>query len=155
MKIAEDERSFLAAEARALAEHLDDPSARHRFGDIATAAEAGEVPDGWAEAVGSLAALALETGRVRTVHGPPGVRALVAVWKRTPQGEEVAAEVDELNTALSALRGLPVESVRVAPSAPGAYTLSISAGEYDVRLTVDRSGVRLRSLNVGGGGIGE
>jgi len=155
MKIAEDERPFLAAEARALAEHLDEPTARHRFRDIAEAAEAGEIPDGWAEAVGAVAALALETGRVRTVHGPPGVRALIALWKRTPQGEEVVAELEELNTALSALRGYPVESVRVAPSAPGAYSISISAGEYEIRLAVDRSGVRLRSLNVGGGGIGE
>jgi hypothetical protein len=155
MKIAADERPFLAAEARAIAEDLDEPSARHRFVEIADAAEAGEVPDGWADAVGALTALSLETGRVRTVHGPPGVRAMVALWKRTPQGEEVAAGVEDLNIALSALRGLPVEAVRVSPAAPGSYSIAISAGPYEVRLAVDRSGVRLRSLNVGGGEIGE
>ena len=155
MKIAEDERPFLAAEARALAEHLDEPTARERFQEIADAAEAGEVPDGLADAVGSLAALGLETGRVRTVHGPPGVRAMIALWKRTPQGEEAASDLDDLNTALSALRGFPVEAVRVAATAPGAFSIGIAAGEYEIRLAVDRTGVTLKSLNVGGGGIGE
>ena len=155
MKIAEDERPFLAAEARALAEHLDEPLARERFETIAAAAEAGEIPESLAESVGTLAGLALETGRVRTVHGAPGVRAMVALWKRTPQGEAAADDLEELNTALSALRGLTVESVRVAATAPGSYSFSIAAGDYEVRLIVDRSGVRLASLNVGGGGIGE
>ena len=155
MKIGEDERPFLAAEARALAEHLDEPLARERFEAIATAAEAGEIPESLAESVGTLAGLALETGRVRTVHGAPGVRAMLALWKRTPQGEAAADDLEELNTALSALRGLAVESVRVAATAPGSYSFSIAAGDYEVRLIVDRSGVRLSSLNVGGGGIGE
>jgi len=155
MKIGEDERPFLAAEARALAEHLDEPLARERFETIATAAEAGEIPESLAESVGTLAGLALETGRVRTVHGAPGVRAMLALWKRTPQGEAAADDLEELNTALSALRGLAVESVRVAATAPGSYSFSIAAGDYEVRLIVDRSGVRLASLNVGGGGIGE
>jgi hypothetical protein len=155
MKIAEDERPFLVAEARALAEHLDEQGARERFEEIAAAAEAGEVPEPLADSVGALASLGLETGRVRSVHGAPGVRAMIALWKRTPQGEAAASELDDLNTALSALRGLPVESVRVAASAPGSYSLSIGAGDYEIRLVVDRSGVRLGSLNVGGGGIGE
>ena len=155
MKIGEDERPFLAAEARALAEHLDEPLAREQFETIATAAEAGEIPESLAESVGTLAGLALETGRVRTVHGAPGVRAMLALWKRTPQGEAAADDLEELNTALSALRGLAVESVRVAATAPGSYSFSIAAGDYEVRLIVDRSGVRLASLNVGGGGIGE
>ena len=80
---------------------------------------------------------------------------MLALWKRTPQGEAAADDLEELNTALSALRGLAVESVRVAATAPGSYSFSIAAGDYEVRLIVDRSGVRLSSLNVGGGGIGE
>jgi hypothetical protein len=89
------------------------------------------------------------------VHGPAGVRALISVWKRTPQGMDAASEVDELNTALTALRGLPLESLRVAVTGPGAFSLSIGTLDYEVRLVVDRAGIRLASLNVGGGGIGE
>jgi hypothetical protein len=40
-------------------------------------------------------------------------------------------------------------------TAPGAFAFTISAGEYELRLAFDRDGVRLRSINVGGGGVGE
>jgi hypothetical protein len=155
MNIERDERPFLAAEARALADHLEDPEFRAPYEQMAAAVEAGEVPDEVASAVGALAALALETGRARSVHGPAGVRALISVWKRTPQGQEVADEVEELNTALTALCGLPLESVRVAVAGPAAFSISICTPDYEIRLSVDRSGVRLASLNVGGGGVGE
>jgi hypothetical protein len=155
MKIEQEERSILAAEARALADRLDDPEFRVPYEQMAAAVETGQVPDEVASAVGALAALALETGRARSVHGPAGVRALISVWKRTPQGMEIADEVDELNTALTALRGLPLESVRVAVAGPGAFSISIGTPDYEVRLAIDSSGVRLVSLNVGGGGIGE
>lgn len=155
MNIELDERPVLAAEARSLAERLEDPEFRAPYELMAAAVEAGEVPDEVAPAVGALAALALETGRARSVHGPAGVRALISVWKRTPQGMHAANEVDELNTALTALRGLPIESLRVAVTGPGAFSLTIGTPDYEVRLVVDRDGVRLGSLNVGGGGIGE
>jgi hypothetical protein len=155
MTIEQDERSILAAEARALAERLDDPEFRAPYEQMAAAVEAGEVPEEVASAVGALAALALETGRARSVHGPAGVRALISVWKRTPQGMQIANEVDELNTALTALRGLPLESLRVAATGPGAFSISIGTPDYEVRLVVDSAGIRLASLNVGGGGIGE
>ena len=155
MNIELDERPILAEEARSLAARLEDPEFRAPYERMAAAVEAGEVPDEVASAVGALAALALETGRARSVHGPAGVRALISVWKRTPQGREIAGEVDELNTALTALRGLPIESIRVAVAGPGAFSITIGTRDYEVRLVVDRDGVRLGSLNVGGGGIGE
>jgi hypothetical protein len=155
LTIEQDERSILAAEARALAERLDDPEFRAPYEQMAVAVESGEVPEEVASAVGALAALALETGRARSVHGPAGVRALISVWKRTPQGVEIANEVDELNTALTALRGYPIESVRIAAMGPGSFSISIGTPDYEVRLVVDSAGIRLASLNVGGGGIGE
>lgn len=154
MKLAEDEATVLVAEAQALAEALGDARG-DAYARLASAAQAGEFDQGLAEEAGQVAALALETGRARAVHGPAGVRALTAVWKRSPQGHALAEELEELNTALSPLRGLPVQDVRVAATAPGSFSLTLSAGEYEVRLAVDRDGVRLRSLNVGGGGIGE
>ena len=74
MKIGEDERPFLIAEARAYAEHLSDPDTRTAFEQIALTAEQGEVPDELIPHVAGLLALALESGRTRTVHGPAGVR---------------------------------------------------------------------------------
>lgn len=154
MKVGEAERRFLVAEAAALAEQLGGESGL-AYREIARAAEQGEVPDEWDERVGQLLSLSVETGRVRAVHGPAGVRALLALWKETPQGKRVAEELDELNIALSALRGLPLEAIRVAATGPGAHLLTVAAGDYEMRLAVDRHGVRLRSLNVGGGGVGE
>lgn len=153
MKLADDEATVLAAEAQALARAMGETG--EAYARLAADLEAGRMGDEVPETAGAVAAVALETGRARAVHGPAGVRALTALWKRSPQGRAVAAELDELNTALSPLRGLPVQDVRVAATGPGSYAVTLSAGEYEVRLAVDRDGVRLRSLNVGGGGIGE
>ncbi|HEV8571579.1 MAG TPA: hypothetical protein VGR49_00845 [Actinomycetota bacterium] len=154
MKIGEAEREFLVAEALALADQLGQEGSL-AYREIARTATEGEIPDEWEERVGELLALSVETGRVRAVHGPAGVRALLALWKDTPQGKKVAEELDELNLALSALRGLPLEAFRVAAIGPGNHLVTVAAGDYELRLSIDRNGVRLRSLNVGGGGIGE
>lgn len=154
MRIAEADRAVLAEEARALASRLA-PTGDGVYEELADLAEAGEVPEDWAAEVETVVTLALETGRARSVHGPGGVRALVSIWKETPRGQAVAAELDDLNTALTGLRGLRLDAVRVSAPAPGTYSISISAGEVEMTLAVDRSGVRLRSLNVGGGGPGE
>jgi len=127
MKIAEDERPFLAAEARALAEHLDEPLARERFETIAAAAEAGEIPESLAESVGTLAGLALETGRVRTVHGAPGVRAMVALWKRTPQGEAAADEAAAGEAADEPAAEAPVGMPRTLLAASALIGMSLTA----------------------------
>ena len=155
MKLAEDEATVLAVEAKALSEALGDLDGG-RYSELADDIEAGRFDQtALPEEAGTIAAMALETGRARAVHGPAGVRALAAVWKRSPQGHAVAEELDELNTALSPLRGLPVTDVRLAATGPGTFAVTISAGEYEMRLAVDRDGVRLRSINVGGGGVGE
>ena len=155
MNVAEADREFLVAEALALADQLPRGDQRSSYQEIAWAADQGEVPDDLGEHVGELVALSLETGRARAVHGPAGVRALVSVWRATPQARRLGEELEELNAGLSSLRGREIDGVRVAAAGPGAYSLSIGAGEVEVRITVDRAGARLRSVNVGGGGIGE
>jgi hypothetical protein len=94
------------------------------------------------------------TGPARSTDRP-GFRALTAIWRETPQGRRQAEDLDGLNEALGALRGLPVGTVRVAASGPGAFAVTLAAGDLEMRLALDRAGVRLRSLNVGGGGVGE
>jgi len=155
VKVGEAEREYVVAEALALAELVPEGDSRLEFQEIAWAADQGEVPDDLTGRVGELVALALETGRARSVHGPAGVRALVSVWKDTPQGRTAQGKIEHLNAALDALRGLPIGSVRVLSTGPGAYTVTISAGDVEVRLTFDRDEATLRSINVGGGGVGE
>jgi hypothetical protein len=155
MRLAEADREVVMSEALALADELPPGDARVEFQELAYAAEQGEVPGDLAGRLGELAAVALETGRARAVHGPNGVRTLTGVWRETPQGRAVSTGVEELNAALTAVRGQPVENVRVAVTAPAAYSVVISAGPYELRVALDRSGASLRSVNVGGGGTGE
>ena len=155
MRVGEAEREYVVAEALALAEGLPEGDTRQAFQEIAWAADRGEVPDDLSPRVGELAAFAIETGRARSVHGPAGVRALIAVWKDTPQGRQATQQAEELNGALTALRGLTIDGVRITPSGPGTYALTISAGDVEIRLTFDREEATLRSINVGGGGVGE
>lgn len=155
MRVGEAERDFLVAEALALADQLADEDARLAYQEIAWAADRGHIPEELEGRVGELIAVALESGRARAVHGPDAVRALVSLWRETPQGRGVARELEEVNRALTALRSLPVAGIRLAATGPGAYSLSVSAGPYEVRLAIDRGGVQLRGVNVGGGGIGE
>jgi hypothetical protein len=155
MRVGEAEREYVVAEALALAEVVPEGDARAAYQEIAFAADQGDVPESLSDRVGDLVALAVETGRARSVHGPAGVRALIAVWKDTPQGRRAVEHAADLNQALTALRGRELDAVRVTPTAPGAYALTIAAADVEVRLTFDRSEATLRSINVGGGGIGE
>ena len=155
MKLAEADREVVVSEALALAGELPPGHTRAELQELAYAAEQGDVPGDLAGRLGEVAAVALETGRARAVHGPNGVRSLVGVWRETPQGRAVSSGVEELNAALRAVQGQTVEAVRVAVTAPGAYSVVIAAGPYEVRVALDRAGATLRSVNVGGGGAGE
>ena len=154
MKISSDERVVLAAEARALVDELPPGPASGVFARIAVAADAGEVPDDLAARVGELTELSLASGRARAEHGPEGVRAMTAIWRRTPSGAAADRSAQELNAALSALTGCALESVRVTATGPGAGSVAISAGGHTVRLAADTAGIRLRSIDVGATEIG-
>jgi hypothetical protein len=153
--VAEGDRAFLVAEAEAFAAQLPDGEPRDALEVVVEASREGEVPAELEARVGSLAALSIETGRARSVHGPAGVRALTALWKDSPQGRRASEEARELEQALVALRGRSLEAVRVIPTGPGAHAITIAAGGVEVRLSVEHGGIGLRGVNVGGGGVGE
>jgi hypothetical protein len=155
MRVGEAEREYVVAEALALAEVVSEGESRAAYQEIAWAADQGDVPEDLSDRVGEIVTLAVETGRARSVHGPAGVRALIAVWKDTPQGKQAAGQAEKLNAALTALRGRTVESIRVLPTGPGTHAVTVSAGDVEMRLVFDRSEATLRSINVGGGGVGE
>jgi len=153
VRIADDERDVVAAEALALAEQLPTGSNRAAYLALASAAARGDVPDDLGERLGDVLRLALETGRAGRVHGPEGTRRLMAVWRQTRQARAISETTSDVNTALAALEGLPVRSVRVAPSGPGV-SLTVAAGDVEIRLAVGGEDVRLRSVGVGASGDG-
>jgi hypothetical protein len=154
VRIADDERDVVAGEALALAEQLPSGANRAAYEALASAVAHGDVPDELGERLGDVLRLALETGRAGRVHGPEGTRRLMAVWRQTPQARAVGEATNEVNAALAALEGLPVRSVRVVPSGPGAFALTVAAGDVEIRLAVGREDVRLRSVGVGASGDG-
>ena len=154
MRIADDERSVVAAEAQALAEQLPPGSERAAYHELAGAAGRGEVPDELGDRLGDVLRLALETGRADRVHGPEGTRRLLAVWRQTPQARALRDETEDVNSALAALEGLSVRSVRVSPTGPGGFSLAVAAGDVEIRLAVGREQVRVRSVGVGASGDG-
>jgi hypothetical protein len=154
VKLAEDERDVVAAEALALAGQLPDGSSRAAYEAVATAAARGDVPDDLGERLGEVLRLALETGRAGRVHGPEGTRRLLSIWRKTPQAQAAGEATEDVNAALAALDGLPVRSVRVVPSGPGAFSVTFAAGDVEMRLAVGRGDVVLRSVGVGASGDG-
>jgi hypothetical protein len=149
VRIADDERDVVVAEALALAEQLPPGAERLAYQELAAAAERGEIPDEWADRLGDVLSLALDTGRASRVHGPEGTRRLLAVWRQTPQAVAIRGATDDVNAALASLEGLLVRSVRVAPTGPGGFSVAVSAGEVEIRLAVERGDVRVRSVGVG------
>jgi hypothetical protein len=154
VRIAEDERDVVAAEARALAEQLPAGEDRAGYEALASAAARGDIPDDLGRRLGNVVGLALETGRAGRVHGPEGTRRLLAVWRQTPQALAAGESANDVNAALGALEGLSVRSVRIAPSGPGAFSLTVAAGDVEMRLAVGRDEILLRSVGVGGSGDG-
>jgi hypothetical protein len=154
MRIAENERGVVVAEALALAQELPPGANRAAYESLASAAAGGEVPDDLGDRLGHVLRLALETGRAGRVHGPEGTRRLMAVWRQTPQARAAGDATSDVNAALAALEGLPVRSVRVVPSGPGAFSLTVAAGDVEIRLAVGQDDVRVRSVGVGASGEG-
>jgi hypothetical protein len=154
VRIADDEREVVVAEALALADQLPPGPERAAYRELADAAEQGEIPDEWSGRLGDVLRLALETGRAQRVHGPEGTRRLLAVWRHTPEARSVREATDDVNAALAALEGLAVRSVRVAPTGPGGFSVAVAAGEVEIRLAVGREDVQVRSVGVGLSGDG-
>jgi hypothetical protein len=154
VRIADDARDVVAAEALALAGELPPGPERAAYRELAGAAAAGEIPDAWCGRLGDVLRLALETGRAHRVHGPEGTRRLLAVWRQTPEAGAVREATDDVNAALAALEGLAVRSVRVAPTGPGGFSVALSAGDLEIRLAVGREDVSVRSVGVGVSGDG-
>jgi hypothetical protein len=50
--------------------------------------------------------------------------------------------------ALRSLEGLPLRSIELRAVGPGAFALSVAAGEVELDLRLGREGARLSSLGV-------
>ncbi|HTQ26411.1 MAG TPA: hypothetical protein VMI09_17105 [Candidatus Binataceae bacterium] len=102
-------------------------------------------------ALGAIVEVALSTGRVRNVFGPAAELSLTALLRKTPRGETIGASFGELNRALAKLKGQPLSEISAALRKPGAYTLTIAAGEYRIVVRFDHDGAAVESVETGAG----
>ena len=90
--------------------------------------------------------LGLQTGRIRAYYGPGGEQAALSTLRKLPRGRVRAESARDVSTALAALAGSTIDSVKIAAVAPGAFTLSIEAGGVEASVRLDGNGARLSSL---------
>ena len=77
-----------------------------------------------------------------------GEQAALRLYRKLPQGTEVAATVDAVNEALRSLAGRELESIQVRVVGPGVFALTIQAGGAEMSVHLDRHGARLSSVGV-------
>jgi hypothetical protein len=150
MHLADDEREVLKAEVAQALEQVRSPEMRATYTELLAAVDGGEVPEALLLPLEALVAVGLESGRIRRVHTAHGEMAANRIFSRTPRGKALRASASEVNEALKALAGQTLEEVSVAPSGPSAYTLTLGTEQGQVLLRLDRHGVRVQSLEVGG-----
>ncbi len=149
VRVDENAREPLLLETAALREALTDPAARAGYDELSRAVAAGEVPDGLTAPLERVLEIGLRTGRVRRLHGPHAEAALVRVFHSTPKGQALGASVGEVNTALAALSGQPLERLSVAVKGPGAYALTVETGAAALTLELGPEGVAVKDVSVG------
>jgi hypothetical protein len=134
------------AEAQAVLAMLNDEGRRARLADVVAAVDDGQVEGEDAAALGELLELGLQTGRLRAVYGPEGEQAALSLYRRLPQGKELAQSTGELNEALRTIAGRTLERLSVQAVAPGEYGVTIAAEGFELVVRLGRSGARIATV---------
>jgi hypothetical protein len=141
-------REVAMAEAQAVRALASGEEYRERLAGLLAAIDDGEVDGEDAAALEELLELGLQSGRIRAHYGPGGEQAALSLYRRLPRGTELAASAREVTEALRALEGRELGSVELTAVGPGAFSLSLAAGELEVSLRLDRQGARVSSVGV-------
>ena len=149
VRVEEPAREALAVEAAALSEAVIDPETSAGYADLSRALATGEVADPLLPPLERLLELTLRTGRVRRLHGPHAEATAVRLYQTTPAGRELGGILSEVNAALAALRGRPLEGIAFAAKGPGAYGLAIQTEGAQLSLEIGPEGIAVRDVSVG------
>ena len=136
------------AEAQAVRAMAAETGYRERLAALVAAATEGKVEEEDAATLDELLELGLQSGRIRALYGPGGETAALGLYRRLPRGAAVAESAAEVSEALRALEGRELGSIELRAVGPGSFTLTLSTGEIDLSLRLDRQGVRLSSVGV-------
>ncbi len=146
VRVTGDAAEVARAEAQAVLAMVQDETRRTRLADIVAAVDDGEVSGDDADALAELLELGLQSGRIRSIYGPEGEQATLALFRRLPPGRELVESARDLTAALESLEGRAVERISVSAVGPGEYGVTISTDGYEVALRLGRGGARLASI---------
>ncbi len=146
IRVSGDGAEIARAEAQAVLAMVQDDERRARLADVVAAVDEGEIAGRDADALAELLELGLGTGRVRSVYGPEGEQAALALFRRLPLGRELTQSTRDLNEALGALAGRTIDRIAVNAVGPGEYGVTISTTDYELVLRLGRAGARLATI---------
>jgi hypothetical protein len=146
IRVSGEAAEVARAEAQAVLAMVQDETRRGRLADVVAAVDDGEIGGDEADALAELLELGLQTGRVRSIYGPDGEQAALALYRRLPLGRELTQSTRELNEALGALEGRTIEKLSVSAVGPGEYGVTISTEDYEIVLRLGRAGARLATI---------
>jgi hypothetical protein len=143
-----DAAEVALGEAQAVLAMVQDEERRGRLADLVAAVQDGELGDDEAQALEELIELGLSTGRIRSVYGPEGEQAALKTYRKLPGGRALSESAKEVSSALGALEGRVLESVKVQSAGPGAYVVSVAVEGLELSVKLDRAGARIHSVGV-------
>jgi len=146
VRVSGEAAEVARAEAQAVLAMVQDGERRTRLADVVAAVDEGEIGGRDADALAELLELGLGTGRVRSVYGPEGEQAALALFRRLPLGRELTQSTRDLNEALGALAGRRIDRIAVNAVGPGEYGVTISTEDYEIVLRLGRAGARLATI---------
>lgn len=146
IRLSADEAEIVLAELAPIEAAATDPGRRDAFATLREVVERGELDDAAAATLDPLLELALQTGRIRAIHGPAGEQAALRLYRRLPSGTALRQTAEEVSEALVALRGRELEAVSLSALGPAAYSISLSAGGVELTIRLDRQGARVASV---------
>ena len=143
-----DAAEVALGEAQAVLTMVQDAARRGRLADLIAAVQEGELGDDEAQALEELIELGLSSGRIRGIYGPEGEQAALKTFRRLPGGRALSDSAKEVSSALDALEGRVLESVKVQSAGPGAYVVSVAVEGLELSVKLDRAGARIHSVGV-------
>jgi hypothetical protein len=139
-------REVALAEAQTVLALAQEGQVRARLAGLVAALDGGDVDGDDADLLENVLELGLQTGRIRAYYGPGGEQAAVVTLRRLPRGRARTESTHDVSEALHAFAGKRLDAVRIASVAPGAFTLSLEAGGFDLTVRLDAQGARVTSV---------
>lgn len=142
------QREVLLEELATLVASIRDAGARASYEELAAAVDAGEVEEGMLVRLEAFLEMALQTGRIRKIHGAEAEQALLRLFQKTPRGAAARRSTEAVNQALASLQGQTLEGALFTMQGPGVYRLGVKTDRCSLTLEIDRHGVTVESLEV-------